>query len=265
MIADAVTAIPPAAGETIRHDAWLSAIFGHSVFRIDPGVAATGSPTALSHLCQRIRQHARTQAVAMYYTKIATTQVDAVRCLSAVGLYVVEINITLSIDQPARCHLPLPTPEQRLAIVDIRPEHYTDVLHIAASCFQYSRFHLDPAIPNPIAHRVKHDWVLNYIQGGRGERLMVALIDAQPVGFLAVLRSECEGKCIRTIDLIGVSRPFQGRGVGQQLVRYFVEQYAPHSDRLQVGTQVANVSSLRLYQKLGFSTMKSAYVMHLHV
>jgi RimJ/RimL family protein N-acetyltransferase len=32
-----------------------------------------------------------------------------------------------------------------------------------------------------------------------------------------------------------------------------------------VGTQIANLPSIRLYEKLGFSLVKSAYVMHRHV
>jgi ribosomal protein S18 acetylase RimI-like enzyme len=264
VIAETATVFPTEVAEVMR-DAWLSVIFGYTVFRIDLGAKATISQRALAEVCRLLQQHVHTQSTAMYYTKIDTTQVDTVRRLNAIGLYVVETNVTLSIEQPAHYRFPMDTAVSPLSIVDIQPEHYADVLGIAASCFQYSRFHLDPAIPNTVAHRVKHDWVLNYIRGGRGERLMVALVQAQPVGFLAVLRSEVAGKCIRTIDLIGVSGAFQGRGVGQQLVRYFIQQYHQQSDRLQVGTQVANTASLRLYQKLGFSTMKSTYVMHLHV
>ncbi len=148
---------------------------------------------------------------------------------------------------------------------EILPEQNRQVLDIAASCFRYSRFHLDPHVPDEVANRIKHDWVLNYIRKKRGERLLVASIDGRPVGFLAVLTSEFDGKRVETIDLMGVSEAFQKQGVGKALVGYFIQQYEDRCDFLQVGTQAANIPSMRLYQSLGFSIVGTRYAMHLHV
>jgi hypothetical protein len=48
-------------------------------------------------------------------------------------------------------------------------------------------------------------------------------------------------------------------------VSFFVDEYAPQCDVLQVGTQAANVPSMRLYEKASFSVVKTSYVMHMHV
>jgi hypothetical protein len=44
----------------------------------------------------------------------------------------------------------------------------------------------------------------------------------------------------------------------------FVEHYRGRG-ALLVGTQVANIPSVRLYERMGFSLSSSQYVLHLHV
>ena len=103
-----------------------------------------------------------------------------------------------------------------------------------------------------------------YVHGSRGEALLVARLAGRVAGFLAVIGSGPADARVRAIDLVAVDTAAQGRGVGQALVQAFVSRFAGSSERLQVGTQVANAPSLRLYQKLGFEIRRSAYVMHYH-
>jgi len=243
----------------ILEDRWLSAIFGHGVFKIDPLVNGYAS----SVLKDLLSQHASRQSAAMYYTKVATDRVDVVRRLNEAEFYVVDVNITLRRD--AKCSPVYPSPAVNVSIDEIRPNQHQAVLDIAETCFQFSRFHLDPFIPKKIANQIKRDWVLSYLRKQRGDRLFVALLNEQVVAFLAVLTSEADGKRIRTIDLIGVHRAFQGRGIGQALLEFFVRRYENQYDLFQAGTQVLNVPSIRLYQKFGFSIASSTYVMHRHV
>jgi ribosomal protein S18 acetylase RimI-like enzyme len=138
-----------------------------------------------------------------------------------------------------------------------------ETLEIARSCFRYSRFHLDLVSPS-IANQIKHDWIQNYIRHQRGERLFVALLGGRPAGFLAVIATEMDNRRVCTIDLIGVSRNFQRRGIGQALTAFFIRHYRERAECLQVGTQAANIPSMRLYQKLGFYISQTQYVMHGH-
>lgn len=241
----------------IREDVWLSAIFGHGVYRVESG--------SEENICDLLAQHAAEQPAAMYYAKVGTDQVDVVRRFAAAGMYVVDVNVTFGIDTRSRVRPADPAEMPGWVIREISPEQHRAVLDIAGFCSRYSRFHLDPGIPDTIAHRIKHDWILSYIRKQRGEQLFVALRDGRPAGFLAVLGSELDGKVIRTIDLVGVDTPFQGQGGGRALVQFFIDRYRDQCDVLQVGTQIANVPSVRLYHALGFDLVKSAYVMHMHV
>jgi GNAT superfamily N-acetyltransferase len=248
----------------ILEDRWLSGVVGKAVFKIEAGSPALPSAQN-SGITARIRRHAAEQQEAMYYAKVDAAEVDLVRQMIQAGLYVVDVNVTLSV--PAGCsHTPVQLSDTpRCVIGEIVPGQHEGVLAIAGSAYRYSRFHLDPLVPQSIAHQIKRAWIHNYIRKQRGEKLWVASVDGRPVGFLAVLASEAAGKRIRTIDLIAVEPTFQNKGVGKALVAHFLAAYQHEADVLQVGTQVANIPSLRLYQKLGFLMNKAAYVLHMHV
>lgn len=248
----------------IEEDRWLSAIFEHPVFRISIEPYHKQQKSNPSDLGELIKGHAHQQTRAMYYAKIETDRIDLSQGLSAAGLHVVDVNVTFGLDLNAQAHLPLMKGSE-YSITETSPTDHEKVLDIAGSCFRYSRFHLDPAVPQKTAHQIKRQWIANYIRKERGESLWVAFKEEHPVGFLAVIASESNGKRIHTIDLVGVSTDFQRRGIGQALVAFFVEHYKGRSDFLQVGTQGANIPSLRLYQKAGFSVTRTQYVMHMHV
>jgi GNAT superfamily N-acetyltransferase len=233
----------------IFDDAWLSAIFGRAVFRVGTECQADA-----------LRAHAHGLPAAFYYAKVETTEPGAVRDLGAAGLAVVDVNVTLD-----RSPAPAASTTTDVHVDDVRPEQHAAVLDIAGRAFRYSRFHLDPLIPRALAHRVKREWIASYLTGRRGERLLVATLDGRPVGFLAVLAAEAQGKVARVIDLVATAPEAQGLGVGTALVSAFIRVAAPKSDVLRVGTQVANAPSIRLYTRLGFQVARSTYVMHAHV
>jgi len=239
---------PRLSGEIVEDD-WLSSVFRHPVFAIGEQVSGAA-----------VLEHAGARAgAATYYARVPSDDLGRLLELVSTGLYVVDVNITLSRLGPA------PQGESASAGVGEFEEADRDaLLDIAGTCFRYSRFHLDPAIPNEIAHAVKREWIRSYVEGRRGVQLLVARDRERPLGFLAVAASELDGMHMRIIDLIGVATEEQGRGIGRALVSAFVEENAGKCDELRVGTQVANVSSLRLYEALGFSAVGSSYVLHLH-
>ncbi len=234
-------------------DRWLGEMLGCPVFQVR---GVENFPLEIG-----FGKETSTPDRAMYYAKIPTHNVERVRQLSAIGFYVVDVNVTFAIEPQQQKQ----SARSETAIVEIRPDDRDAVLEIAASCFQSSRFHLDPLIDNTIADRIKGEWVANYIRKQRGEALFVALVEERPAGFLAVLRSQLDGKLVYTIDLIGVSAAFRRRGIGRSLVEFFLDRYGDRGHRLQVGTQIANRASMRLYPRSGFTFYSSAYVLHKHV
>jgi ribosomal protein S18 acetylase RimI-like enzyme len=155
-----------------------------------------------------------------------------------------------------------PSSDGSILVRDFQPADETATLEIAHTAFLYSRFHLDPFIPNELANRIKREWVANYIRKQRGERLLVAEMDGKIAGFLALL--ETSGHT-GVIDLIGVANHMQGRGVGRSMVQHHVHEAVGIYSRLIVGTQIANIPSIRLYENCGYHISNAAYVFHLHV
>ena len=215
-----------------REDPWLAGVLGRPVYDVD------GEPG---------------DEPGFHYAKVDVEDVARVHALSARGFYTVDVNVTLAHERS--------TAGGGGDVEVARPEHHGALLDVAGSCFRYSRFHLDPQLPDELADAVKREWVRSYVEGTRGLELLAAVDEGAPAGFLAVL--ERDGA--RVIDLIGVAPSAQGRGVGKALVQAFVSRHSAPGRELLVGTQAANVPSLRLYAALGFSIRSSAYVLHRHV
>jgi ribosomal protein S18 acetylase RimI-like enzyme len=171
----------------------------------------------------------------------------------------VDANLTFSMDR-----VPSEQPKPHHLIRQAKKSDKIPVMEIAESCFLYSRFHLDPNIARSIADKTKSQWVENCFSGLRGDYLFVAESSGEPAGFLILQMSEENGKRTAVIDLIGVSPRFQRQGVGQSLIRTCINSEQIRFDEIQVGTQLANGSSIQFYQKLGFRLIKSQYVFHYH-
>jgi ribosomal protein S18 acetylase RimI-like enzyme len=237
-------------------DGWLAEVMGQAVFRVAIDAADTKGDAA-----RRVLQHAAAERRALYFAGVDTWNVDEVRCLMPAGFYPVTVSVTLDRDP----RTPLASRAPSVPVVAFDAQHRDAVLQIAASAFRYSRFHVDPCVPVETANLVKRAWVESYVAGRRGDRLFVAVRGTQPVGFLAALAHDTTEGAAATIDLMAASADAQRQGVGRSLVTAFVEHYRDRCARLQVGTQAANVPSLRLYESCGFSIARTAYAMHLHV
>lgn len=230
----------------IREDAWLAGRLGCAVYTVEPGTEAGEVAT---HAGER---------PALYQAKVTAEDVAAVRELATVGFYSVDVNVTLAREPDASAA------PQRYAVVHGRPEHRDAVLAIAGSCFRYSRFHLDPAISQEAADRVKRDWAASYFDGARGDHVLVALDGGDPVGFLAVLARKDGARDVRVIDLVGVATAAQGAGVGRDLTAAFLAEAATAA-AVEVGTQAANLPATRMYERMGFAVARTTWVLHRHV
>jgi ribosomal protein S18 acetylase RimI-like enzyme len=173
------------------------------------------------------------------------------------GFRIVDVNVIFE-RQPAAG----PARDQSILVRDIQPADETAALEIAHTAFRYSRFHLDPLLAKELANRIKREWVANYIRGQRGERLLVAEVDGKIAGFLALLETSDQ---TGVIDLIGVANDMKGRGGGRSMVQHHVHESVGRYQRLIVGTQIANLPSMRLYEHCGYHISSAAYVLHAHV
>jgi ribosomal protein S18 acetylase RimI-like enzyme len=222
-------------------DEWLSERLGRPMFTAGPGDAGA------------VREHAAENPGSSYQGRVPTERVDEVRDLADAGFYVVDVNLTMSrqpgsLDGGGDWEVREATPDDGPALVAI-----------AERGFRFDRFHLDPAIDDATADRIKRDWVQSCVDGKRGEQLLVVVRDGDSAGFLAVVRRGGE----RIVDLMGVDPDLRGQGAGRALLARFVSDSAG-CERVRAGTQAANVAATRMYEAAGFALAASAYNMHLH-
>jgi ribosomal protein S18 acetylase RimI-like enzyme len=223
-------------------DAWLGERLGMPSWRVVAG--ATGEPLA------SLRDRGKLFA----YAKVPVTALDRVRELVAAGFYPVDVAVTFEGPVPQGTEV-----SGRFA----RPEDREAVARIAGECFEFSRFHLDPQIPRPLADRMKADWAANFFAGQRGDAMAVAEAEGRVVAFLQLFHQPRE---TLLIDLVGVASGFQGRGIARRLIQFACSKPAGAAlpRRLRVGTQVANTRSVRLYESLGLRLAEAQYVLHFH-
>jgi len=179
-----------------------------------------------------------------------------VRELETAGFGIVDVGLTFAADGiDARSH-----PAVRFA----RADDAAGVRAVAASAFRYSRFHLDPWIPDEIADRVKADWATNYFVGQRGDGMIVAEIGGEIAGFLQVLLGS-DGRVV--IDLVAVRADARGKGLAAGMIAHAATHGTGDSRKpagVVVGTQAANIPSVRLYEALGFRLQRTQFVLHRH-
>ena len=225
----------------VHPDPWLSEVMARPVFRVD------GSGEV-----HDLMMHMPAQRTGFYFVKVPTDRIADVHSLEHIGFSLVDTAVTLELTHEV----------PRASSVAIRECNAGDVdavLAIAGSAFRYSRFHLDPAIGLDVAHRVKREWIASYVNKLRGDALLVAHHEGKPAGFLAALLSHGSA----AIDLVAVATDAHSKGIGSALCAAFAKRYAG-MPRV-VGTQVANVPSIRMYTKLGYELARSQYVLHHHV
>lgn len=227
----------------LQPDAWLSVHLGMPCIRLARAPLSRDEQAAF-------RDWVSTPCFG--YAKMPVDRVSDARAFEQLGFHVVDVNLTLEKSiASARSNSPA-------GVRSARPEDRTAVTAIARRSFRYSRFHLDPRIPSAKADEIKAAWAGNYFEGKRGDALYVAECEGVCAGFLQMVAADDAW----VIDLIAVDAPYRGRGMAEVMIR-FAEARA---DRplIRVGTQAANIPSLRLYEKLGFRMSAASYVFHLH-
>jgi len=232
-------------------DPWLTERIGRDTYRLNVTEALLGTQGDDG----RARLAALQQHPVFIYAKVPPDFAAGLLFLRQRGFDLVDTNVTF--EKPVLGLHPSATGcVPRFAV----PQDREAVMDLARRSFHCSRFHLDPAIPRRVSDRIKADWAGNYFDGKRGDRMVVAEVDARVVGFTQLLHARDE---TLIIDLIAVDERQRRRGVAREMIA-FAETQSHAMHRVRVGTQLANTPSIRLYENLGFRFIEAAYVFHYH-
>lgn len=223
----------------LRPDPWLTGALGRPSFVLDSrSDNLAGSLASLP-------------GDAFVTAKRPAEDVDGCSALADAGFRLVDTNLLFE--------GPMPQAGDSANARPARPDDRDAVAAVAGTAFRFSRFHLDPRIPDDIADATRAAWAANFFAGARGDAMIVATdADDRPAGFLQLL---C-GTDALTIDLIAVAADARGRGLGAAMVSAGCGAHP--APLLRVGTQAANTHSARFYEGLGLRLAAASYVFHWH-
>lgn len=230
---------------SVEPDAWLGARLGCAAYRVQ-----AASPDECTDTGAQLEKLLRQRG--FFYARVPAAEVAICNYLVERGFRIVDTCLTFELKEYL-------TPLDANAAVRFAvPADRDGVMSVARDSFRYSRFHLDPYVPKSTADEIKACWAGNYFTGQRGNFMVVADVDARIAAFLQLLSPD-EGPL--TIDLIAVEERVRGKGLARAMIRFAAER-CPNPIPMRVGTQAANVGSVRLYESLGFRMISSAYVLH---
>lgn len=235
-------------------DQWLTQVLQRDVYQLlateDFVRKAENKATAENRLLTELQSRR-----VFIYTKVSTEAPGVVRFLESRGFNLIDTSVTF--DKPVAPALAASgAATVRFAVAGDRDQ----VVELARRSFSYSRFHLDSALTRQEADRIKAEWVKNYFAGGRGNAMVVALAGEMVAGFLLLIYGKA-GALV--IDLIAIDENQRRKGIARDMIAY-AESQCHGFTRLSVGTQVANIPSIRLYEGMGFKLASSQYVFHYH-
>lgn len=230
-----------------KPDFWLSGLIGKAVWVEKRNQGMTAQEITQPHLAS---------------LKVQTNQLDTLREAEGYGFKVVDVNVTFLALPKQILDKSRAWGKENVTVRYSKPEDREDVKAIALEAFKYSRFHLDPQIPNEVADTIKAEWAENYFKLIRGDGMVVAEVSGNVVGFCQLLEA-LEGT---TIDLIAVSEKLRWSGAGKAMIKFTAENGTKGKPPplIWVGTQAANIPSLRLYETMGFRVTQTKYVLHRH-
>lgn len=233
--------------KSIEQDLWLSKMLGKPAYRIVGQVFKVGAADLVA-------------AGSFFEARVDVADPEGLAHLQGLGFAVVDCNLTL--ERPAEGAvlnglLDASSPKIRFATV----EDERGVRELARESFEYNRFRRDPRIPNEIANKIKEEWVANFFAGVRGDWMVVAEDETGIVGFIQLMSRDSD---ILLIDLVAVASHRQRRGIARLMTSFALQNCMEQRVRMQVGTQLSNRSSLRLYESMGFKVSDVVYLLHLH-
>lgn len=244
----------PLLSEHLLPDPWLASLLHRTVYKLEVGDPFTSKIQEDALFSKELNQVLSEKV--FLYSKVQTSASARISLLQDLGFKLVDTNLTFEKKIGAM------RPENLDGNVRFADAAEEDaVAKIARESFKFSRFHLDRNIDKDVANLIKEEWVRNFFRGKRGDHLVVAASSGKIGGFLQLLLNKEPD--LMTIDLIAVDHGSRGQGFGRDMIT-FCEAKFPERTRFHVGTQVANVPSVRMYESMGFRLVNSVYVFHYH-
>lgn len=124
---------------------------------------------------------------------------------------------------------------------------------------RYSRFKLDPKIPQEKFELLYSKWVDNSVDKKIADKLFYIRNSQEVIGFVTLKNNDF----FSTIGLIAVSKNYQGKGLGKGLLLK-AENYCITQNifNLKIPTQKENILACHFYEKMGYAVNDEVIIKH---
>ena len=245
---------------------WDTEHFGINIGRINEIIAwEKGYKKELAvkdEMLRFIENKCKKDEIACVYCRVDINDFSSIHSLEFYDFRLIDVLTTFRFDFTRNKTFQKLSPEKDLLLneITVRPwkeEDLDELANIAGTSYIYDRFHSDSMFPKDKSDKLHEKWIVNCCNGLTDEVLVVAS-DDKPVGFITCKVKGAKG----VIDMVGVSKDMQRRGIGAMLVNAALEWFKDRVDVVEVGTQNRNIPGMKLYINAGFMPVSSKLTFH---
>jgi ribosomal protein S18 acetylase RimI-like enzyme len=180
----------------------------------------------------------------------------AIREAEDLGFRVIDFRITLA-RPTAGQRDPVPAGSVRAA----DPSDLPELEPISAAAHTDSRFFRDDRFDRAAARDLYVKWLRGSVEGSLAEVTLSAIQGQAAVGYITG-QATSDPETL-SIGLLGVSPSARGRGLGRALIAALLTEAGSRGyRRVEVVTQGSNVPAQRVYQAVGFRTVRTEIWLH---
>lgn len=234
--------------EPVERLEWDSEFFGFPTARLS-------TSRINEQIMSQVLEEAQKEGIRCLYYEADSNDPVSIALAEANGFKLVDVRITLEIASSSALH---PRPARDITVRGFREEEIETLARIARKTSRVSRYHFDTNFPPGASERLYDIWLRNSCSG-YADKVLVAELQSEPVGFITCKVSQGEGRIV----LVGVDDRFRGRGVGASLVDKALNWFGSQGiKRVWVVTQGRNIEGQRLYHAIGFNTASVTLFYH---
>jgi len=214
-------------------------------------------------LFKKVKDAAISQGLSVIFARIALNDLLTVQSLEKEGAILTDILQTFNVNLERKLR-----PVKSSSVVEVAEANERDeqvLMEIAKKVFKVDHFHADPYLPKGKCDEVYPKWISSCLKG-LVDVVVVTKKGGKPIGFVTCnVERLIDGYSYGIIDLIGVDKENEGKGIGSLLVSEALKWFSNYTKSVYVGTQAANIPAMRLYEKAGFRQVFSEATMHLWI
>lgn len=214
-------------------------------------------------LFQKAKSVAASQNLSVIFARIMLSDMPTIQSLELEGAILTDILLTFHIDLKRDV---LPTRSSSVVEIVKADERDEQVLmEMASNIFKTDHFHIDYHLSTSKCNQLYAKWIQSCLKG-LADTVLVAIKDGKSIGFITCkLGSIFNSYNYGIIDLVGVKKEYEGKGVGSMLITGALKWFSNQTESVYVGTQVTNIPAIRLYNKAGFRQILSEATLHLWI